>query len=89
MRKDEAYRQAEFARQQRVKLYDFEVWIASREDLILSMLVWVKPSRPEFQMRDVANLLSPTMNEDYLRQWARKLDVADLLQEAFDAGHQP
>jgi predicted nucleotidyltransferase len=89
VRKDEAYRKVEFGRRRRVKLDGFEVWIVSREDLILSKLIWAKPSRSEFQLRDVRNLMSRDADADYLRQWARELDVQDLLQECFDAGHQP
>lgn len=89
VRKDEAYRQVEFTRRRRVKLENFEVWIVSREDLILSKLMWAKPSHSEFQLRDVKNLISSEMDSTYLRQWAEQLDVTDLLEECLDAGHQP
>lgn len=89
VRKDEDYRRAEFARRQWVKLDGFGVWIVSSEDLILSKLVWAKPSRSEFQLRDVRNLISSGMDTGYLRQWAVHLGVTDLLEECLDAGHQP
>jgi hypothetical protein len=39
-------------------LGDFETWIVSCEDLVLSKLVWAKDSKSEMQLRDVRNLLS-------------------------------
>jgi hypothetical protein len=89
VRKDEEYRQTELARRRRVKLADFDVRIVSREDLILSKLVWAKPSHSELQLRDVRNLLSPEMDMDYLRQWASRVDVIDLLDECLNERHQP
>ena len=52
------YRQTEFARRMRVELPGFQVWLVSREDLILSKLAWARDSESELQMRDVRNLLS-------------------------------
>ena len=58
VRKDEPYRHAEFERRQRVRLPGFDAWIVSKEDLILSKLVWGMDSGSELQRRDVGNLLS-------------------------------
>ncbi len=80
VRKDAEYRQTEPARRRRVELVGFEVWIVSREDLILSKLVWAKPSHSEFQLRDVENLLSSETDIGYLRSWAARLDVTDLIE---------
>lgn len=38
--KSDAYRQEEFARRKQIGLGDFQTWIVSREDLILSKLHW-------------------------------------------------
>lgn len=87
VRKDEEYRQTEIARRRRVRLADVNVWIASREDLILSKLVWAKPSHSEFQFRDVRNLIDSTIDMGYLRQWASRLGVTDLLEHCLDERH--
>ena len=40
--KTDAYRQEEFARRRQINLGDFETWIVSREDLVLSKLFWAR-----------------------------------------------
>ncbi len=84
VRKDDAYRRAEFARRQRVRMPGFEAWIVSREDLILSKLVWAKDSGSELQLRDVRALLAGEADRDYLRRWAPVLGVQELLERASD-----
>ena len=83
--KDDAYRQQEFERRRRITIEDsetdFETWIVSREDLILSKLYWAKDSRSEMQMRDIRNLLEGEHDGEYLRHWAGILGVEDLLKE--------
>jgi hypothetical protein len=79
--KADAYRQEEFARRKQINLADFETWIVSREDLILSKLFWAKDSKSEMQLSDVRNLLSGDCDMEYLRSRARTLGVDDLLEE--------
>ena len=45
VRKQNEYRLTEFNRRQRIKIENFETWIVSKEDLILSKLYWAKDSR--------------------------------------------
>ena len=47
VRKGSGYRLAEFARRQRVRVADFQTWIVSKEDLIISKLC----SGPGFPIR--------------------------------------
>ena len=89
VRKDSAYRLHEFGRRQRVQLPGFEVWIVSREDLILSKLLWAKESLSELQLRDVRALLAGGADETYLQRWATELSVKDLLKRSQDAGYEP
>ena len=56
IRKNTAYRQAEFERRARIAIQDFSVWITSKEDLIISKLAWASDSRSEVQLSDVRNL---------------------------------
>jgi hypothetical protein len=79
VRKQEAYRRTEFERRQRCELGGFQAWLVSREDLILSKLLWARDSRSEQQMRDVRSLLQGDVDADYLDLWAPRLGVADLL----------
>lgn len=55
-------------------------WITSREDLILSKLVWAR-SHSEMQLRDVRTLLDEPVDWPYLTHWARILNVEGMLDE--------
>jgi hypothetical protein len=79
--KSDQYRQDEFARRRLVLLGDFETWIVSREDLILSKLYWARHSKSELQLRDVKNLLTPDCDMPYLYSRADELGVKELLTE--------
>ncbi len=79
--KNDPFRQEEFAGRREITLTDFQTWIVSREDLILSKLFWAKDSRSEVQFRDVRNLLTPECDMGYLESWALMLGVRDLLEE--------
>ncbi len=79
--KRDAYRQEEFSRRQQITLGDFQTWIVSREDLILSKLWWARDSHSEMQMRDVRNLLTPDCDMGYIQSRAQALGVDKLLLE--------
>ena len=78
--KADSYRQEEFARRMTITLADFQTWIVSREDLILSKLLWAKGSKSEMQRRDVWNLLTPECDMTYLRSRAKFLGVIEDLE---------
>ncbi len=42
IREEEPFRLEEFARRKKINLTDFDIWIVSCEDLLLSKLVWAK-----------------------------------------------
>jgi hypothetical protein len=71
---------AEFGRRSPLTVGDFQTTIISREDLILSKLVWAKDSGSEMQLRDVRNLLGGSCDLDYLRRWAEELNVKETLE---------
>ena len=73
----------------RVELAGVPLWIVSIEDLILSKLEWSRDSRSEQQRRDIGRLLLAPYDHTYLRDWAVRLDLAGMLQEAQDERHQP
>lgn len=74
VRKSSPYRVVEFERRHKVELAGVETWIVSREDLILSKLVWARESGSELQLRDVRQLL-PGADTGYLNRWAPELGV--------------
>ena len=81
VRKQDEYRLAEFNRRQRIKIENFETWIVSKEDLILSKLYWAKDSHSELQLRDVKNLTSTGCDRDYIQSWTAELGVDNLWKE--------
>lgn len=83
-RKQSEYRRLEFERRRKVDFAGVDLWIASREDLILSKLDWARESRSELQMRDVRQLLEGPLDRAYLDAWARRLGLDTLLKEACD-----
>ena len=89
VRKEARFRVHEFGRRVRVRLAGFDAWIATREDLILSKLVWAEPSGSELQLRDVHALLAGGADLGYLRRWAAGLGVAGMLEKCLDERHDP
>jgi hypothetical protein len=83
--KDDQYRHEEFERRRQITLGDFQTWIVSREDLILSKLYWARDSKSDLQLRDVWNLLSSDCDRAYLNSRAENLGVKPLLDEILEA----
>ncbi len=81
VRKDSEYRQLEFSRRRSVDLAGVATWITSREDLILSKLVWARDASSDLQRRDVQSLLEESVDWTYLKEWAPKLGVGAMLEE--------
>jgi hypothetical protein len=81
VRKQNGYRHNEFSRRQRIKIQDFETWIVSKEDLILSKLFWAKDSRSETQLGDVKNLVATGCDRAYIVHWMAELGLSSLWQE--------
>ncbi len=82
VRKNDDYQKAAFARRQSVDYAGagFYVWIISKEDLILSKLVWAKKTDSEMQRRDVANILRHGHDWEYLKNWTAKLGIEEMLE---------
>ncbi len=84
IRKNTDYRRLEFERRKQVAVDDIQVWIVSKEDLIISKLYWAKDSHSEFQLRDVKSLLKSEYDAEYLKAWTEKLGLNNLLRECLD-----
>lgn len=82
IRKDTEFQKVAFSHRRKVDFSGFDVWIISKEDLILSKLNWAKESRSEMQMRDVASIIRNGYDEEYVAIWAKKLDLNDILGES-------
>ena len=79
MRKDDEFQRNAFSRRQRTSFAGIDLWIISKEDLILSKLRWAKESRSDIQLRDVASILRNGYDQQYVEQWTSKLGVSELL----------
>jgi len=81
VRKQGEYRLNEFNRRRRIKIQDFETWIVSKEDLVLSKLFWAKDSHSEQQLNDVKNLVATGCDRAYIEHWTAELGLGNLWQE--------
>ena len=79
VRKNEEYRFVEFSRRQQHMIDGNQIWVASKEDLILSKLDWARDTQSSRQIEDVKNLLSTGYDTEYLNEWATKLQLTDML----------
>lgn len=80
VKKPDDFARTSFARRKRVfYAKSTELWIISKEDLMISKLCWAKESRSEKQMTDIASLLRNSYDSDYVKQWASKFDIVELL----------
>lgn len=82
IRKNDEFNVNAFSRRQRVNYSgDFEVWIISKEDLIVSKLNWAKTSKSEMQMRDVASIIRNGYDKEYVDFWVKKLGIEEIFQD--------
>jgi hypothetical protein len=81
IRKNHAYRLAEFNRRKKITIADFSTYIVSIEDLIISKLIWMKDSHSELQKNDIKALLSAHHDRDYLDGWISKLTLTSTFEE--------
>jgi hypothetical protein len=81
VRKNSDYRRLEFERRTAIRVQDFTITIASKEDLIISKLEWAHESRSAVQLEDVKNLLATGYDAAYLEKWTRELGLYAFWQE--------
>jgi hypothetical protein len=75
IRKNDTYRKIEFERRKKIQLADTNIFIVSKEDLVISKLFWIKESNSELQKSDVKNLLISGFNNEYLLNWVEELNL--------------
>ena len=82
IKKETEYRNHEFSRRRRESIADFEVWIVSPEDLIISKIDWIQQYQSDKQINDIQNLLAiPDIDMKYIIFWCKKqrLNTYELL----------
>lgn len=76
LRKDTDYRKLEFSRKRKKPVTDFEVWMVSPEDLIISKLAWIQQLQSDRQIIDIENLLKiDYLDMSYIKEWCNKLQL--------------
>lgn len=76
IRKETDFRKCEFLRRRKEKIADFDVWIVSPEDLVISKIAWIQQIHSDKQIDDIKNLLSvPGIDIDYIKEWCKKLKL--------------
>jgi hypothetical protein len=75
------FQQQAFERRQKTDYYGNEIWIISKEDLILSKLWWAKDSLSEIQLHDVKNIMFSGFDIEYSLKWTDELGIRDLFQK--------
>ncbi len=81
IRKTSEYRKIEFDRRKKILLDGENIFVVSKEDLILSKLYWARDSHSEMQMNDVKNLIRTGYEKDYVEKWSEQLGVYSLYKE--------
>lgn len=77
IRKDEPFRQAEFDRRQTVSVHGQAVRIVSREDLLLSKLLWGAELGSAVQVNDARQLAGLALDWPYVDRWAEVLNLVE------------
>jgi len=92
----EPYHQAAF-RRRKLEEYSFggstpvQFYVSTPEDAILAKLLWRRASRHVLERQwsdvlDVVRVQGEKLDGGYLREWAARLGLGDLLAEAFRQG---
>ncbi len=77
-KKSTNFQQKAFERRQKTDYYGNEIWIISKEDLILSKLWWAKDSLSEMQFTDIKSIMFSGFDKIYAEKWLDELGVKDL-----------
>lgn len=76
LRKNSKYRKHEFSRREKIQIVDFDVWIVSPEDLVVSKIEWIQQLQSDKQITDIGNLLAlPEINKIYIKNWCERLNL--------------
>lgn len=80
-----------FQRRRREVVAGVECWLRSPEDTILAKLEWIRSAPSDRQAHDIRGILTvqgERLDFEYLRDWADRLGVKVLLEQAIE-GYQP
>ena len=80
VRKNRPFSISEFERRSLTSALGLELYMATREDLVVAKLEWAKKGESELQLRDVRAILNtagPGFEWDYVDRWVKELALRD------------
>ena len=81
VRKEDAFQKNAFARRRKTIFSGIDLWIISKEDLILAKLNWARDTKSEMQMRDVCSIIRNGYDEEYVQEWSDKLGLDEIMND--------
>ena len=78
LKKTSEFQKSAFERRERTDYYGREIYVISKEDLIISKLWWAKDSLSDFQLLDVKNLMRAGFDVEYVEKWIDNLGIKEL-----------
>ena len=81
IKKDDDYSLQAFSRRQLLIFDGKEVSVISKEDLIISKIIWSKDSQSDMQKADIINLLRTGYDRDYVTLWLCKCGLMTFAKE--------
>jgi len=96
IRKNRPFSISEFQRRARAVALGMELYLATREDLVVAKLEWAKKGEPELQLSDVRAIVrtaGPGFEWEYVDRWVGELVFGDQWDAArprhFPGSHDP
>lgn len=76
LRNNDFYEQFKFQNRKKVTFEGIELWIISKEDLIISKVRWIQELESEKQKSDIKNLVSTDkLDIEYVKKWCQLLNL--------------
>jgi len=74
--KDDEFSISAFRNKKYIKVNNFNGWVISIEDLIISKLKWIQVLTSEMHINDLKNLLAnPEVDIQYIKDWSKQLKL--------------
>lgn len=85
IKKSSDFQKSAFDRREQTDFFGRQIWIISKDDLIISKLWWAKDSFSEKQLTDVKNLMRSGFDINYVKNWVESLKVSNLFEQCKEA----
>lgn len=79
--KDTEFARQSFERRVSANIADVQVWVTTKEDLIIAKLNWARDTRSAMQIRDIVNLTDSEYDSAYVQLWIAALGLESVWSE--------